>query len=113
MDYIIAFVVGGSICALVQILMDKTKLMPGRIMVILVCLGTLLGALGIYEPFAEWAQAPSLHSMQRSVIQDLWHRHHKSEFDQDMQQAKGSPVLVRRARPASLLLFFRTIIRVR
>ena len=42
MDYIIAFAVGGTICALVQILMDKTKLMPGRIMVILVCLGTLL-----------------------------------------------------------------------
>ena len=57
MDYIIAFIVGGSICAIVQILMDKTKLMPGRIMVILVCLGTVLGALGIYEPFAEWAGA--------------------------------------------------------
>ena len=57
MEYIIAFVVGGSICALVQVLMDKTKLMPGRIMVMLVCLGTVLGALGIYEPFAEWAGA--------------------------------------------------------
>ena len=57
MDYMIAFIVGGSICALVQILMDKTKLMPGRIMVILVCFGTLLGAFGIYEPFAEWAGA--------------------------------------------------------
>ena len=57
MDYVIAFVVGGTICALVQILMDQTKLMPGRIMVLLVCLGTLLGALGIYEPFAEWAGA--------------------------------------------------------
>ncbi|MBO5228925.1 MAG: SpoVA/SpoVAEb family sporulation membrane protein, partial [Lachnospiraceae bacterium] len=37
MDYIKAFVVGGLICALVQILMDRTKLMPGRVMVILVC----------------------------------------------------------------------------
>lgn len=57
MDYLKAFLVGGAICALVQIVMDNTKLMPGRIMVILVCLGSLLGAIGIYEPFAEWAGA--------------------------------------------------------
>ncbi len=57
MEYIKAFVVGGLICALVQILMDKTKLLPGRIMVILVCLGGLLGALGLYEPFAKYAGA--------------------------------------------------------
>ena len=57
MDYVIAFLVGGAICALVQILMDNTKLLPGRIMVILVCLGALLGAVGVYEPFAEWAKA--------------------------------------------------------
>jgi stage V sporulation protein AE len=57
MDYLKAFLVGGAICAVVQILMDNTKLMPGRIMVILVCLGALLGALGIYEPFAKWAGA--------------------------------------------------------
>ena len=48
MDYVKAFVVGGIICALVQILMEKTKLMPGRIMVMLVCTGALLGAVGIY-----------------------------------------------------------------
>ena len=48
MDYLRAFIVGGIICALVQILMDKTKLLPGRIMVILVCLGSVLGAIGIY-----------------------------------------------------------------
>ena len=57
MEYVKAFVVGGLICALVQIFMDKTKLMPGRIMVCLVCLGALLGAIGIYEPFAKWAGA--------------------------------------------------------
>ena len=51
MDYVIAFVVGGVICALTQILMEKTKMMPGRIMVLLVCLGAVLGAFGIYEPF--------------------------------------------------------------
>ncbi|HIU66677.1 MAG TPA: stage V sporulation protein AE [Candidatus Caccomorpha excrementavium] len=57
MEYVKAFVVGGAICAAVQLLMDNTKLMPGRIMVILVCLGSLLGAVGLYEPFVEWAGA--------------------------------------------------------
>lgn len=55
MDYIKAFVIGGLICVAVQIVMDNTKLMPGRIMVGLVCLGALLSAVGIYEPFAKWA----------------------------------------------------------
>ena len=57
MDYVKAFVVGGIICAIVQILMEKTKLMPGRIMVMLVCTGALLGAFGIYGPFSKWAGA--------------------------------------------------------
>ncbi|MBR5509692.1 MAG: SpoVA/SpoVAEb family sporulation membrane protein [Lachnospiraceae bacterium] len=57
MDYINAFWVGGLICALVQILMEKTKLMPGRIMVLLVCSGAVLGAVGLYEPFQEYAGA--------------------------------------------------------
>ena len=57
MEYIRAFFVGGVICMLVQILMDKTKMMPGRIMVLLVMSGSILGFLGIYEPFAEWAGA--------------------------------------------------------
>ena len=52
-----AFWVGGLICALVQILMEKTKLMPGRIMVLLVCTGALLGAIGVYQPFVEFAGA--------------------------------------------------------
>lgn len=57
MDYINAFWVGGLICALVQILLEKTKLMPGRTMVLLVCTGSLLGALGWYEPFQKFAGA--------------------------------------------------------
>lgn len=57
MDYVNAFWVGGLICALVQILMEKTKLMPGRIMVLLVCTGALLGAVGVYQPFVEFAGA--------------------------------------------------------
>ncbi|MDF2586613.1 MAG: stage sporulation protein [Anaerocolumna sp.] len=57
MDYLKAFLIGGAICAVVQIFMDNTKLMPGRIMVILVCLGSLLGAIGVYQPFIKWAGA--------------------------------------------------------
>ncbi len=57
MDYLKAFIVGGIICALVQVLMEKTKLLPGRIMVLLVCSGAVLGAIGLYESFSEWAGA--------------------------------------------------------
>lgn len=57
MDYFNAFWVGGLICALVQILMEKTKMLPGRIMVLLVCSGAILGALSIYQPFVEYAGA--------------------------------------------------------
>ena len=66
MDYINAFWVGGAICALVQILMEKTKMLPGRIMVMLVCLGALLGALGIYQPFIEFAGAGASVPLHRS-----------------------------------------------
>ena len=57
MDYVNAFWVGGLICALVQILMEKTKMMPGRIMVLLVCTGAVLGAVQIFEPFQNFAGA--------------------------------------------------------
>ncbi len=57
MDYFNAFWVGGLICALVQILMEKTKMMPGRIMVLLVCTGAVLGAVGLYPKFVEFAGA--------------------------------------------------------
>ena len=57
MSYVTAFWVGGLICALCQILLEKTKLMPGRVMVILVCSGALLGAVNIYQPFVEFAGA--------------------------------------------------------
>lgn len=57
MDYVNAFWVGGLICALVQILMEKTKLMPGRIMVLLVCTGAVLGAMQIFKPLQQFAGA--------------------------------------------------------
>ncbi|MBE6054894.1 MAG: stage V sporulation protein AE [Clostridium sartagoforme] len=53
MTYISAFVVGGIICVIGQILMDTTKLTPARILVIFVTLGTILGAFGIYDKIIE------------------------------------------------------------
>lgn len=57
MEFIKAFFVGGIICAVVQILLDRTKMMPGRVMVSLVVTGAILGFFGIYEPFLNWAGA--------------------------------------------------------
>ena len=57
MEYINAFWVGGTICALVQILLDRTKLLPGRVMVLLVCSGAVLSAVGIYQPLIDYAGA--------------------------------------------------------
>ena len=52
-DIALAFLIGGAICALVQIFIDKTMLTPARILVTLVCLGVLLYATGVYEPLFE------------------------------------------------------------
>jgi len=57
MDYVKAFLIGGLICAVIQILLDRTKLMPGRIMVLLVCSGAILGFCNLYEPFQEFAKS--------------------------------------------------------
>ena len=57
MEYIVAFIVGGIICAVVQVLMEKTKLMPGRIMVLLVVTGAILSFVGVFEPMQEAAGA--------------------------------------------------------
>ena len=56
-EYLKAFLVGGLICAAAQILIDKTTLTPARILSGCVVLGVLLGAAGLYEPFAAWAGA--------------------------------------------------------
>lgn len=55
MNYINAFWVGGLICAIAQILIDKTKLTPGRILVSFVVLGAILGAFGIYDKIVDFA----------------------------------------------------------
>ena len=57
MDYVNAFWVGGLICAAVQILLEKTKMMPGRVMVLLVVTGTIISFFGWYEPSQEFAGA--------------------------------------------------------
>ena len=57
MDYLKAFLVGGIFCLIGQILIDKTKLTPARILVCYVVIGVLLGAVGIYKPIAEFAGA--------------------------------------------------------
>ncbi|MGL4571227.1 MAG: stage V sporulation protein AE [Clostridium sp.] len=57
MEYLKAFVVGGLICVVAQILMDKTKLTPGRILVLFVTLGTVLGAFGVYDKLIDFAGA--------------------------------------------------------
>ena len=57
MDYIKAFIVGGILCVIGQILIDKTKLTPARILVSYVVAGVLLGAVGVYKPLTEFAGA--------------------------------------------------------
>lgn len=57
MDYIKAFIMGGIICVIGQILIDKTKLMSGRILVLFVITGCILGSLGIYEYLVDFAGA--------------------------------------------------------
>ena len=57
MQYFYAFITGGTICALSQILIDKTKLTPARILTAYVVLGVILTAIGVYEPFKNWAGA--------------------------------------------------------
>ena len=57
MDYLKAFVIGGLLCVVGQILIDKTKLTPARILVSYVVAGVLLTAVGLYKPFAEYAGA--------------------------------------------------------
>ena len=57
MDYVKAFLVGGFLCMAGQILIDKTKLTPARILVSYVIIGVLLGAVGIYEPLVNFAGA--------------------------------------------------------
>lgn len=57
LQFVRVFAVGGVFCAIGQILIDKTQLTPGRILTAYVVAGVVLGAVGLYEPLAQWAQA--------------------------------------------------------
>ncbi len=57
MQYLWAFLIGGLLCAIGQVLIDYTKLTPARILVSYVVLGVILGGVGLYVPFAEFAGA--------------------------------------------------------
>ena len=57
MEYLKAFLCGGILCVIGQLLIDKTKLTPARILVAYVVSGVILGAVGVYKPLADWAGA--------------------------------------------------------
>ena len=57
MDYLNAFLCGGFLCAIGQILIDKTKLTPARILTGYVVVGVILSAIGLYQPLADWGGA--------------------------------------------------------
>jgi len=57
MEYLNAFLCGGILCAIGQILIDKTKLTPARILTGYVVVGVILGAVGVYQPIAVWGGA--------------------------------------------------------
>lgn len=57
LQYLLAFLVGGAFCVIAQILIDRTKLTPARILVLYVVLGVFLGAIGVYRPLVEFAGA--------------------------------------------------------
>lgn len=57
LDICKAFLVGGAICVIGQLLIDLTKLTPGKILVLFVVVGVVLGAVGLYEPLAKWGGA--------------------------------------------------------
>ena len=56
-EYLKAFLCGGALCVVGQILIDRTKLTPARILVCYVTAGVILSGLGLYQPFADWAGA--------------------------------------------------------
>ena len=55
MEYLHAFLVGGAFCALAQVLIDRTRITPARILVMYVVAGVFLGAVGLYKPLADFA----------------------------------------------------------
>ncbi|MGI6485739.1 MAG: stage V sporulation protein AE [Tepidanaerobacteraceae bacterium] len=78
MDYVWAFIVGGLICVVGQILMDMTNLAPAHVLVLFVSLGAVLGGLGIYQPLVDFANAGASipltgfgHTLVKGIIEDV------------------------------------------
>ena len=78
MSYLTAFITGGIICIIGQLLIDKTKLTPARILVLFVVLGVILTALGLYEPIVEFGGAGATvpltgfgYSLAKGVMKDV------------------------------------------
>lgn len=78
MQYLIAFVIGGAVCAVGQLLIDFTKLTPARILVTYVVLGVILSGCGLYQPFVDFAQAGATvpltgfgHLLAKGVLEDV------------------------------------------
>ncbi|HHY04026.1 MAG TPA: stage V sporulation protein AE [Thermoanaerobacterales bacterium] len=77
MDYIMAFIIGGFICLIGQILIDTTKLMPAHVLVIFIVLGVLLSSIGLYQPLVDIGKAGAIipltgfgHTLVTGVIED-------------------------------------------
>lgn len=77
-EYIVAFVIGGIICVVGQLLMDLTSLTPAHILVLFVSLGAVLSGLGLYQPLIDFAGAGATiplpgfgHSLVVGVLQDV------------------------------------------
>lgn len=83
MEYVKAFVIGGALCLIGQILIDRTRLTPARILVAYVVSGVVLGAVGVYEKLADWAGAGATvpltgfgytlaRGIKKAVLEDGW-----------------------------------------
>ena len=97
MKYIIAFIVGGLICSIGQIILDTTKLTPGHIILIFLMSGVLLGAMGLYEPLVEFAEAgatvPILgfgYTLSQGVIEGVKTRGVIGAFTGGLESAAGA-----------------------
>lgn len=96
MNYLKAFIVGGIICVLGQLLIDKTKLTSARILVLFVVIGCVLGGLGWYEGLVEFAGAGATvplpgfgNNLAKGVIQEIDKNGFKGIFTGGLQAAAG------------------------
>lgn len=96
MDLLNAFWVGGVICVIGQILIDKTKMQPGRVLVLYVCLGCILGAVGLYKPIVDYAGAGATvpltgfgYNLAKGVIEEVRNSGFLGVFTGGLKSAAG------------------------